>query len=232
MNRDLESIQISRGRRNPRNGDEDEHIPTVKKHFRESVMGLCIIGLSIPAFGASHRIDGNLVLVPEDKLPPQARVQGDAMTLYLKDLHTLYLYIEEDHGRNLAIFDVRNPARIKFRKLVSINAPAPFDFEQLIAPHTILIRYRDGSGEAILNLSDAKKPLLQLTSDKPTETYIIPVSNERAKQTGEAVQDTATPRDYQIVAPNSQAPLITINLLFSNRMMWEMKQRISWERPA
>ena len=132
------------------------------------------------------------------------------MTLYLKDLHTLYLYIEEDHGRNLAIFDVRNPARIKFRKLVSINAPAPFDFEQLIAPHTILIRYRDGSGEAILNLSDAKKPLLQLTSDKPTETYIIPVSNERAKQTGEAVQDTATPRDYQIVAPNSQAPLITI----------------------
>jgi hypothetical protein len=138
------------------------------------------------------------------------------MTLYLKDLHTLYLYIEEDHGRNLAIFDVRNPARIKFRKLVSINAPAPFDFEQL-APHTILIRYRDGSGEAILNLSDAKKPLLQLTSDKPTETYIIPVSNERAKQTGEAVQDTATPRDYQIVAPNSQAPLITIKSVIQQR---------------
>ena len=36
------------------------------------------------------------------------------------------------------------------------------------------------------------------------------MGNERARHTGEAVQDMATPRDYQIVAPNSQAPPITI----------------------
>lgn len=105
--------------------------------------------------------------------------------------------------RDLAIFDVRNPARIKFKKLVSINAPAPFDFEELIAPHSILIRYRDGSGEAILNLSNARKPQLQALSDT-TETFIIPVSDEHATEARKAVQDAVTPSDYQIVIPNGQ----------------------------
>jgi hypothetical protein len=163
---------------------------TIKRVLQEGAVALCMFALAVPAFEASRRIDGNLVLVPEDKLPPEARVQGDAMTLHLVDLQTLYLYIERNHGHNMAIFDVRNPGKIKFKKLVSINAPAPFDFEGLVAPQSLLIRYRDGSGEAILDLTDAKKPQIRALNDTPNETYIIPVSDEHAMEARKAGQTT------------------------------------------
>jgi hypothetical protein len=157
----------------------------------------------------SQRIDGNLVLVPASKIPPQARVQGDAMSLHLVHLQTLYLYIEQNHGRNLAVFDVRDPGKIKFEKLVPLNALAPFDFIQLAGPNSMLIRYRDGSGEAILDLRKPKAPQIRSLAETPTETYIIPTGDDPVARHEQYKRDAEAPRDYQIVTPNNQ-PVVTI----------------------
>ena len=182
----------------------------IRRLLQEIAVSLSMLALATPGFGSSPRIDGNLILVPKDKLPPQARVEGDAMTLHLVDLQTLYLYIERDHGQNLAVFDVRNPAKIKFKRMVPINAPASFDFCGLVAPYSMLIRYRDGSGEAILDLMDARKPQIRPLSDTPAETFILPVSDAPITGLRKTVPDAVAPRDYQIVLPNGQRPLIRI----------------------
>jgi hypothetical protein len=181
----------------------------IKTLFQKGAIGICVLTLAMPGLAATHRIDGNLVLVPENKLPPQARVEGDAMTLHLVDLQTLYLYIERDHGRNLAIFDVRDPGKIKFKRLVPVNASSTFDFEGLASPHSILVRFRDGSGEAILDLTDAKNPHIRPMSETPVETSIVPVTDE-SLMAQTATPGDLTPRDYNIVIPNVQGPALTI----------------------
>jgi hypothetical protein len=179
-------------------------------------VGLCLITVIGPVFGWSERIGGNLVLVPASKLPAQARMHGDAMTLHLVDLQTLYLYIEQNHGRNLAVFDVRNPGKVKFKKLVSLNAPAPFDFVQLAGPNSMLIRYRDGSGEAILDLRKPRAPQLRSLAETPTETYIIPVGEDPVTRHEQSKRDAEAPRDYQIVTPNNQ-PVVTIKAVIQEQ---------------
>ena len=112
------------------------------------------------------------------KLPPEARVQGDAMALYFVDWDTLYLYIEEDEGRKIAIFDVSNPGKIRFKTLVPLDVPEPFDFVSLAGLNSMLIRFRDGSGKAILDLRRAMDPQVRTLSERPAETYIIPVASD------------------------------------------------------
>ena len=162
--------------------------------------------LTLPAFSASNHIDGNLVLLPTDKLPPQARTQSEAMTLHSVDPDTLYLYIEQDHGHALAVFDVTDPGKVKFKKLATLDATTPFDFVESVTPNAILIRYRDGSGEAILDLQKPKAPHLRALTGTPNESYILPVESSASTNKPE----TETPRDYQIVTANDAHPVLTI----------------------
>ena len=173
-------------------------------------LGLCLISTAASLFGASQRIDGNLVIVPASKLPPEARVQGDAMALHNVDLETLYLYIEQEHGRKLAVFDVRNPGTIRFKKLVPLNVPGPFDFVSLVAPNSMLIRFRDGSGDAILDLRKPKDPQVRALSERPIETYIIPVSWDPWITQKRDSQRERPPTDYQVVTSKDLRPIATI----------------------
>lgn len=183
---------------------------TMGRRLQGYVLGLCLISTAAPLFGASQRIDGNLAIVPDSKLPPEARVQGDAMMLHLVDLETLYLYIEQADGHKVAVFDVRNPRKIKFKKLVPLDVPGPFDFVSLAAPNSMLIRFRDGSGDAILDLRKPTDPQVRALSESPIETYIIPVIRDPwITQKGDN-QMEQPPTDYQVVTSKDLRPIATV----------------------
>jgi hypothetical protein len=100
-----------------------------------------------------------IIVVSPSDLPEMAQGNSEAMYLYyMRD--GAILYLEQDHGRTLAIVDVSDPAAMRGIARVSVDAASPYDFVGTLRDSTVLIRYRDDSGFAIIDLKHFKKPLL------------------------------------------------------------------------
>jgi hypothetical protein len=76
---------------------------------------------------------------------------GDGRTL---------LYIEQNHGARLAIFDVTDPAHVKQEGSAQVDASGSFDFVSSLGDYAELVRFRNGQGEAVLNLHKVEVPAL------------------------------------------------------------------------
>jgi hypothetical protein len=109
-----------------------------------------------------------VVELPSD-LPEIARGRSDAMYLHHTHEAQAILYLEQDHGRKLAILDVTDPANIKAVGQVSIAAPAAYDFAQYLGGSRTLIHYRDHSGYAVISFKNFKQPVLT-----PEPEYLHP----------------------------------------------------------
>jgi hypothetical protein len=158
-------------------------------------------------------LHGGLVIVPSKRIPAEAMKRGQAMELHLVTPDTLYLYIEQDNGRSVAVFDVSDPHKIKFKKLVEVDAPAPFDFVQSVGQYTLLIRYRGGMGVALIDLSKPQLPHLKDINAPATESYIIPVGADRLGDSTIASNAPASsiPQDYEITDPSGLQPAMIVN---------------------
>ena len=113
-----------------------------------------------------------VVELPSD-LPEIARGRSDAMYLHHTHEAQAILYLEQDHGRKLAILDVTDPANIKAVGQVSIAAPAAYDFAQYLGGSRTLIHYRDHSGYAVLSFKNFKQPVLT-----PEPEYLHPSTEQ------------------------------------------------------
>jgi hypothetical protein len=109
-----------------------------------------------------------VIELPSD-LPEIARGRSDAMYLHHTHEAQAILYLEQDHGRKLAILDVTDPANIKAVGQVSIAAPAAYDFVQYLGGSRTLIHYRDHSGYAVISFKNFKQPVLT-----PEPEYLHP----------------------------------------------------------
>ena len=121
-----------------------------------------------------------------------------------------YLYVEQQHGAILSIFDVTNPARMTLAASVHLDARGTYNFVTPIGGGAELIAFRDGSGTAVLDLRKVKYPRLismDRTASVPTEMlgtagYL-------------AVRQPATPpapaqlRDVQLVETGQSPHLLT-----------------------
>jgi len=149
---------------------------------------------------ARNHPSNKIIVVSPAELPELARVTGQAMLLHETGDGSTLLYIEQDHGARLAIFDVTDPAKIKEVKSARLDAPGSFDFVSSLGDHTELVRFRHGQGQAVLDLRKAKAPALQTIEGLNSNGTL-----ERLGQDGfmMASQPTAqTERsdpDYQIV---------------------------------
>ena len=134
--------------------------------------GIALLLIGIPLFwnnsahaAKKNRLPEVVVMRPSD-LPPAAQVPGQAM--YLRALNfSRYLYVEQDNGRRLAIFDVSRPARIKTIAEIELNAPR-FDFLQAVNSDLVLVGIRDLHGSiklGVLDLQHPKKPVLHVLGD-------------------------------------------------------------------
>jgi len=169
---------------------------------------LTFLGITIaaqPDICEAKPFAGELIVVPANKLPQQAHQQGQAMDLHLVNPTTLYLYVEQENGLQIAIFDVSAPQRIKFKGLAKLDAPAPFDFVQPAGQSLELIRYRDGRGIAVLDLSKPKTPVLKAVGATAAGCYIVPIGEN--PDVGRAL---TVPQDYQIIEPLTSKSVVTI----------------------
>jgi hypothetical protein len=130
-----------------------------------TVTGL-LLTLPVQAEIKSH--SGTLIVEQPGDLPAMAQTPGQSLFLYQAGDRQTYLYIEQQNGAQLAIFDVTDPAKIKAVASAPVKAPGAFDFVRYLNHHTELVRFRDSQQVAVLDLSEPKNPTLKVVND-PSE---------------------------------------------------------------
>jgi hypothetical protein len=156
---------------------------------------------------------GLIVVQPRD-LPEVAQMPGNSLFLHSDGSGETYLYIEQQQGARLTIFDVTDPGKIKLVESITLTVPGTFDFVRPLDGHGELVRFRDNKGVALLDLHKVKAPSLRIISGLSE-----PGSTESLGETGFLMVNEpynyvrATPRDYQVVdisLPSEPALLATV----------------------
>ena len=114
---------------------------------------------------ARNHPSSKIILVRPADLPELARVPGQAMLLHATGDGRTHLYVEQNDGARLAVFDVTDAAHVKEEGATYVNAPGAFDFVSSLGDYAELVRFRNGQGEAVLNLHKAKVPTLNTIQD-------------------------------------------------------------------
>jgi hypothetical protein len=150
---------------------------------------------------AARNRPGKVVLLRPTELPELARVPGQAMVLHATGNGRTFLYVEQNDGARLAIFDVTDLARIKQEPAAQLDAPGSFDFVSALGDNAELIRFRDGQGEAVLDLHKAKLPTIKIVPGLKFEGSTERLVGDGFAISGQAsVESDANARDYQIFA--------------------------------
>ena len=135
---------------------------SIKSAITRSIAALTLILL--PAAGAqaeTHLKSKDLVLMGPRDLPEPAQLQGHALLLHSDNDGNTYLYVEQQEGALLSVFDVTDPARIKLAVIIQIPNQVPFDFVRLLGDSAELVYFRDSQKVGILDLHKAKIPTLR-----------------------------------------------------------------------
>jgi hypothetical protein len=123
---------------------------------------MAVIASGIVMAPAVHATPSNsIVLVPPTDLPELARQPGDAMFLRDANDGRTVLYVEQNHGAQLAVFDVTDPSHVKSEGSVQLGTPGPFDFVSPLGGQQELVRFRQDQGGAVLDLHKAWLPSLK-----------------------------------------------------------------------
>src|SRR5579859_532805 len=93
--------------------------------------------------------------------PALALENAQALYLYMTDDGRTLLYVEKQDGGGLAVLDVTTPANIRRIADATFAPASPFDFVQAVGDKAALIRYRDGSGYALLSLAHDRHPVVK-----------------------------------------------------------------------
>jgi hypothetical protein len=132
----------------------------LSKRFRRTALTMVAGGIMSAATVHADPINGT-VLIPPTELPVLARQSGEAMLLHdTIDGRTL-LYVEQQQGARLAVFDVTDPAHIKGRNSVQLASPGPFDFVSPLGDQAELVRFRQSHEDAVLSFPRVKDPSLK-----------------------------------------------------------------------
>lgn len=163
-----------------------------------------IIAGAIAAVSAVHANSSNsIIVVPPTELPTLARQSGDGMFLHDANDGRSVLYVEQNQGTELAVFDVTDPGHVKSKGSVPLGASGPFDFVSSLGGEKELIRFRQDQAEAVLDLHRAMLPSLQQIPGLYSQGAISSVGNDGFTVIGDAepspkVADSRPLRDYQV----------------------------------
>jgi hypothetical protein len=173
----------------------------LSKYLRRVAIATVISGMAAGIALAAP--SSNLIVVPPTKLPASARQSGDAMLLHETIDGTTLLYIEQNRGSRLAIFDVTDPAHIKGEGSVEVDAPGPFDFVSSLGSRAELIRFRQDQGNAVLDLHKAKVPVLKTPRGLTLKGAAMPLGNDGLTVSSRPLADSQLARDYQVQVVNT-----------------------------
>ncbi len=155
-------------------------------------------------------LTANAVVVPYSKTivvespethPILAEANPEAMYLHDTNDGRTLLYIEAENGRKLISLDVTDPSRIQRFTQSELPATSAYDFVRDLGDSSVLIRYRNGSGVALISFKHLKRPELSSspalvnadTSEQLGPTAVLVSSDEPARS-------FATPAaSYQVI---------------------------------
>ena len=161
-----------------------------------------------------HSRSKELVVMEPRDLPEQAQEAGNSLFLHSDNAGNTYLYVEQQQGARLSVFDVTDPARIKLVVSTPLAAEGAFDFVRPLGNNAELVYFRDGQKEAVLDLRKAKRPVFRVISTTmdfgPAET----LGESGLLVTGQPYKYvSAISRNYQVIDIAASAPtqLATVN---------------------
>ena len=99
-------------------------------------------------------------LPAKDGIAPAA-----SQDLFLRTDHNgdTFLYVEQQQGALLSVFNVTDPNAVKLVATVPTQASSAYTFVSPIGAASELIAFRDGSGTAVIDLRKPKAPRLSAT---------------------------------------------------------------------
>jgi hypothetical protein len=115
---------------------------------------------SISANAAVRPQSKTIIVESPAQVPGLAQNGAEAMYLYDTNDGRAVLYIEATGGRALSTIDVTDPANIQMIDQTPLAAVSAFDFVEEVGDNAVLIRYRNGSGIALLSLRQIKHPTI------------------------------------------------------------------------
>jgi hypothetical protein len=184
------------------NAVKDTVSDRISTRLRRAAMAIVASGV-VAAAPAHANPSHNIVVVPPTELPAAARQSGEAMFLHETVARKTLLYVEQNQGTRLAIFDVTDPLHITGKGSVPLDASGPFDFVSPRGNHSELVRFRRDQQVAVLDLPSVKAPSLKTLQGLTLQGPITTLGNDGliATQTSES----PPARDHQpIDSANSQ----------------------------
>jgi hypothetical protein len=164
--------------------------------------------LTLTASADAKNRPNKIIVVRPTNLPELARVPGEAMILHATGDGKTHLYVEQNNGARLAIFDVTDPANVKQESAAQLDARGPFEFVSSLGDNAELIRFKNGQGEAVLDLHKAKAPVIKMLPG-----LVLHGATERLGDDGFIVSNQASAQsdandpDYQVVeTPGTREP--------------------------
>jgi hypothetical protein len=195
------------------------------KRVLNATLAMTLFATAMSAHAAVGSHSKTIIVESPSDLPEAAQALSEAMYLHDTGDGRSFLYLEQNEGRRLAILDVTDPAKIKSVAQVSIAATSSYDFVRDLAGSAALIRFRDNSGFATLDLRHAKKPVLAAAADamNASDAEALGETGLLVNTTHTFVEPTRNAQDYRVVdisTPSNPSLLATVG---------EVKQRISKE---
>src|SRR6202789_2716511 len=117
-----------------------------------------------PAEAEIRQKSNDLVVMEARDLPEQAQLPGNSLFLHSDNAGNTYLYVEQQQGARLSVFNVTDPARIKLVVSTPLATKGAFDFVRPLGDHAELVYFRDSHKEAVLDLRKTKRPVLRMVS--------------------------------------------------------------------
>jgi hypothetical protein len=182
----------------------------------KALLATTILAITCATAQAVVRPESKTIVVesPQD-LPVLAQANAEAIYLHNTNDGGTVLYIEAQNGQQLTALDVTDPSRIQRVAQTTIPANSVFDFVRSVGENDAIIRYRDGSGVALLSFRHYKHPVLLNssalenagTSEALGQTALLVTTK---KVTMHPFND---PRNYEVVDTSDQSqPRLLANI--------------------
>lgn len=164
-----------------------------------------------------HSRHHEVVVLEPQNLPEQAQSGGNSLFLYYNNAARALLYVEQQQGARIVVFDVTDPASIKAISTISLTGANAFDFVRPLGNKAALVRFRKDNRLAVLDLTKIKTPVLHpLADDSGLSSLSLDHPLGDAVYLGTRQNNAyvpAVPRDYQVVdlsTPAAPAQIATI----------------------
>jgi len=181
----------------------------LKSAITVSMAAALLVLPSVSAQAATYSESKDLVVMGPRDLPEAAQVHGNAFLLHANGGGSTYLYIEQQQGARLAVFDVTDPSRIKLAVSEQIPNQGPFDFVRPLGDNEELIYFRDAQKAGVLDLSKAKKPVVRTAGAAAELMTAEPLGETGYLATHVAYQyEPAVARDFQVIDASTASPTL------------------------